>query len=299
MELTGVENPQCASTRQSFFLFLRLNIFLFTTLLSTLTATQSSNNDDAQSPTPTSLPPPSPTTSAPNPKIQIASTARPPRIKIPPLATNILPCLRNYGSWVLSDTKLLTAGLIDTSIVENLWQTYAKTLQYLSTLIIDRDFPAVTYVLPEDEETIGFLPFTQDTRNKHRYYYCFSHYNHYLTATVTVAGTSEEPHHTMKGDERKGEEKEKKEKEKKRISDRGVKRQHSTIENVQRIRDFLEDAREVLKEERVPVRMWKQQSAAHHGGDSGGGGYVGGGRTIGVTFGLGSQPLLRKKRQGL
>lgn len=94
----------------------------------------------------------------------------------------------------------------------------------------------------------------------------------------------------MKGDERKGEEKEKKEKEKKRISDRGVKRQHSTIENVQRIRDFLEDAREVLKEERVPVRMWKQQSAAHHGGDSGGGGYVGGGRTIGVTFGLGSQP---------
>ena len=156
----------------------------------------------------------------------------------------------------------------------------------------------MTYLLPEDEETIGFLPFTQDMRNKHRYYYYFNHYNHYppATATVAVAGTSENPHHAAaKGDERKGEEKEKKEKEKKRISDRGVKRQHATIENLQRIRDFLEDAKEVLKEERVPVRMWKQQSAANRGGDSdsggdGDGGGGGGRRRVGVAFGVGGQP---------
>ena len=82
--------------------------------------------------------------------------------------------------------------------------------------------PPVTYLFSEDEEIIGFVPFTQSDRNRHRF-------------LGRESG-----------------------KEKPRITDRGVKRQHATIETLQRIQDILCDGEVITNEETVLINARRQ-----------------------------------------
>jgi len=76
----------------------------------------------------------------------------------------MLPALRLYSTWLRINHPTLTGQLADTSLsmlIRQLWQTYANTLSLLgATFPIDR-LPNLSYLLEEDDDTIGYLPFGQ------------------------------------------------------------------------------------------------------------------------------------------
>ncbi|KAG0637700.1 hypothetical protein HOY80DRAFT_1010509 [Tuber brumale] len=76
----------------------------------------------------------------------------------------MLPALRLYSTWLRINHPTLTGQLADTSLsvlIRQLWQTYANTLSLLgATFPIDR-LPKLSYLLEEDDDTIGYLPFSQ------------------------------------------------------------------------------------------------------------------------------------------
>lgn len=131
--------------------------------------------------------------------------------RITAVARRVLPGLRHYSSWLISNTAFLLAQVGDTSLtvqIKEMWKIYAHTLTLLAATFPVSALPCVDYLLEEDEDTLGFKPFNND-RTKRRYF------------------SSDE------------------EKPKLKWHDSGVERQHPNIEMLGRVRDFLTDGLEL------------------------------------------------------
>ncbi|KAI5845103.1 hypothetical protein DFP73DRAFT_548114 [Morchella snyderi] len=74
----------------------------------------------------------------------------------------MLPGLRLYSTWLRVCHQTLTDQLADTSmsvLIKQLWQTYANTLSLLAATFPVERLQHLEYLLEEDDDTIGFLPF--------------------------------------------------------------------------------------------------------------------------------------------
>lgn len=74
----------------------------------------------------------------------------------------MLPGLRLYSTWLRINHQTLTDQLADTSmsvLIKQLWQTYANTLSLLAATFPVERLPHLEYLLDEDDDTIGFMPF--------------------------------------------------------------------------------------------------------------------------------------------
>jgi len=185
------DDPKSKDNFQAFFFFQRLNVKTFFTFLQILQpelerfATEESTTGDAN---------------GPSNGLE----------KVTAVASRILPALRHYSSWLVSNAALLIAEVGDTSLnvqIKELWKIYANTLTLLAATFPVSELPNIDYLLEEDVDTLGFKPFTND-RTWKRYFH----------------------------DERQ-ESRDRKSK----WNDRGVGRHHPNVEMLGRIRDFLVD----------------------------------------------------------
>ncbi|KAM3081523.1 hypothetical protein ACMFMG_004980 [Clarireedia jacksonii] len=87
--------------------------------------------------------------------------------KLSAVAIRILPAIRQYFAWVISQRALLV-GLgtgVDAAAtgplvghIQRLWKVIADALTALVNIFPATSLPTLGYLLPEDEETIGFKP---------------------------------------------------------------------------------------------------------------------------------------------
>lgn len=120
----------------------------------------------------------------------------------------MLPALRQYSSWLLSNAEILAAQVGDNVLnvqVRELWKIYATTLTLLTSTFFVSELPQIEYLLDEDEDTVGFKPL--DNENTKRRYY----------KEVNLGF------------------------QKPRYHDRGIQRHHPNVEMLGRIRDLLTD----------------------------------------------------------
>ena len=125
--------------------------------------------------------------------------------KITAVARRIWPGLRHYSSWLTSNKHILIAGVGDASLnvqIKELWKIYAATLTLLAATFPVSALPSIDYLLEEDEETLGFKPFDNNTTFRR----------------FRVQGS---------------------EKLKPKLHDKGTERHHPNIEMLGRVRDFL------------------------------------------------------------
>jgi hypothetical protein len=179
-------NPESEECRQSFFFFLRLNIKTMFTLLQVLQPELecliSDEGDEDE-------------TDGRRSETITAVTRR------------VLAGLRHYSSWLSSNVSLLVAQVGDDALniqVKELWKIYATTLTLIAATFPISDLPIIEYLLEEDEDTIGFEPF-QDNSTRGRYF--------------------EQVSNTLKP----------------RTQGDGIERQHPNLEMLGRIRDLLID----------------------------------------------------------
>jgi Est1-like DNA/RNA binding protein len=83
--------------------------------------------------------------------------------KVTAVARRILPALRHYSSWLLSNSGSLLAQKEekDTPLsiqITEFWKIYANTLTLLASTFDVTRLPEVEYLLGEDEEILGFKP---------------------------------------------------------------------------------------------------------------------------------------------
>lgn len=177
-----------ASKTQAFVFFLRFNINTFFTLLQILLQEleQIIADDDELGKYP----------STKNTSEKISATAR-----------RILPCLRQYSSWLISSASHLVT-LEDHEIVgvqvTEFWRVYADALTLLAATFRNLDLQDVDYLLDEDEDTVAFTPFTNP---------------HTLRRYFRPDGQTLKP----------------------RSRDHGVERHHPSVEMLFRVKDLLED----------------------------------------------------------
>ena len=125
----------------------------------------------------------------------------------------MLPALRQYSSWLVTNAAIITAQLGDytlDALKHKLWYKYACVLSLLaSRFSVDELDVPLDYLLDEDEDTINFEPFNhQDNHeNVRRRYLC--------------EGQVQKP----------------------RYHDGGVQRHHPDQEMLARIGDFVTDGR--------------------------------------------------------
>lgn len=53
--------------------------------------------------------------------------------------------------------------------IKELWKIYANTLTLLTSTFPVAELPSIEYLLPEDEDTLGFQPFDHDEVKQHYY----------------------------------------------------------------------------------------------------------------------------------
>jgi Est1 DNA/RNA binding domain len=127
--------------------------------------------------------------------------------RISPTARRILPCLRQYSSWLVSCASHLVAlenhEFVGVQVTE-FWRIYADALTLLAATFQKSDMPDVDYLLEEDEDTIAFSPFANSNTSR-RY--------------IQADGLTPRP----------------------RSRDRGIQRHHPSVEMLFRIRGLLED----------------------------------------------------------
>jgi Est1 DNA/RNA binding domain len=134
--------------------------------------------------------------------------------KVTAVARRVLPALRNYSSWLLTNCGSLEAQKQDKDTalsvqIQEFWKIYANTLTLLASTFDVTSLPEVEYLLEEDEETLGFKPLLNDATSRR-----------YLSET---------------GD-----------KNKPRMLDPGIERNHPNIEMLYRIREFVIDGLDLV-----------------------------------------------------
>ncbi|OAX79223.1 hypothetical protein ACJ72_06458 [Emergomyces africanus] len=85
--------------------------------------------------------------------------------KITPVAQGVLPALRHYSSWLLSNSGSLVCEDQDTLLyvqIKEFWKMYASTLSLLTSSFDVPSLSDVGYLLLEDEDTLGFSPLVND-----------------------------------------------------------------------------------------------------------------------------------------
>ncbi|KAI9760182.1 MAG: hypothetical protein M4579_001797 [Chaenotheca gracillima] len=139
--------------------------------------------------------------------------------KVTAVMRRILPALRHYSSWLLSNSVVLVSELVDGALkvqVKELWRVYATSLTLLAATFPATELPLAEYLLEEDEDTLGFSPFNPEKCGR-RYF--------------------------LEGNE------------KQKSHDVGVKRLHPNEEMLSRIRDFLTDGLELTMDMKVPIAL--------------------------------------------
>jgi len=74
----------------------------------------------------------------------------------------MLPSLRLYSTWLRVHYRSLVdqpAGTAISVLVQQSWQTYSNTLSLLASTFDLDTIPVLDYLLEEDNDTVGFLPF--------------------------------------------------------------------------------------------------------------------------------------------
>ena len=87
----------------------------------------------------------------------------------------ILPSIRHYSSWLLSQAAILAGGTADSLLnahIRDFGNLYAHSLNSLIASFKIHELPIINYLLEEDEDTIGFVPLdsSECERMKLRYY---------------------------------------------------------------------------------------------------------------------------------
>ncbi|KAH8683301.1 hypothetical protein BGZ60DRAFT_524629 [Tricladium varicosporioides] len=84
-----------------------------------------------------------------------------PREKITAVTRRILPALRQYSVWLVTRAEHIAtnvgSGLVNVHIKE-LWKMYADILTRLANVFPAESLQSVSYLLEEDETTVGFRP---------------------------------------------------------------------------------------------------------------------------------------------
>lgn len=87
--------------------------------------------------------------------------------KLSPVAIRVLPAIRQYFAWIISQRLILVglAGGVDLEStgplvghIQRMWKTAADTLTALVGFFPVASLPYLPYLLPEDEQTVGFKP---------------------------------------------------------------------------------------------------------------------------------------------
>ncbi|KAI5209481.1 hypothetical protein E4T39_00778 [Aureobasidium subglaciale] len=125
---------------QSYFFFLRLNVKFFTAILQTY-------HDNLEE------------------HIQEHTTTSDLIDRVTDVARHVLPALRLYSTWLLSNAHIVTARVGDEPIQEALvrfWHVYAKTLSVMASSFSFRELSEVPYQLEEDVDVYGLKPLNSD-----------------------------------------------------------------------------------------------------------------------------------------
>ena len=128
------------------------------------------------------------------------------RDKITVITRRLLPAIRQYSIWLVSETDILVAAH-PTSVsvyIKELWKMYADVLTGLINLFPVGELPYLDYLLEEDQTTVGFKPLRSLKQNSN--------------CDLYIDG--------------KG-------KMKPRSTDQGIERSHPNIEMQARVRDIL------------------------------------------------------------
>ncbi|KAF4764557.1 hypothetical protein N7455_010998 [Penicillium solitum] len=142
--------------------------------------------------------------------------------KVSVVARRILPALRHYSSWLLTNSQSLVEQKEekDSALsiqIKEFWKIYAGTLSLLASSFDVVSLPEIDYLLEEDEESLGFAPLDQDATSR-RY----------------VGG----------GDRSKP-----------RMHDLGIERSHPNMEMLYRIREFVIDGLDLVVRGKIPVAL--------------------------------------------
>lgn len=127
--------------------------------------------------------------------------------KLTAVTRRLLPGLRHYSSWLIANAVIVASQVGDTLLhvqIKEFWQIYASTLTLLASTFPVAELPSIGYLLPEDEDTLGFKPFDHDDLRQR---YCSEDL------------ISQKP----------------------RWHDQGVQRHHPNVEMYGRVRDLLTD----------------------------------------------------------
>ncbi|KAL8683723.1 MAG: hypothetical protein Q9186_000357 [Xanthomendoza sp. 1 TL-2023] len=154
----------------------------------------------------------------------------------------LLPGLRYYSSWLISRVTLLSLHQDDTTLdrfVKEFWTVYAEALSLLIPTIRFETVPRIEYLLEEDEAILGFRPLQQGQMEQ-KY-------------TISNSTTRKPKCHEV-----------------------GVERLNPDTEMLCRIRDFLEDALELTRNDDIPIyfvqekNCFVEKGAGHTSTPSGG-----------------------------
>ena len=129
-----------------------------------------------------------------------------PRDKITVITRRLLPAIRQYSIWLVSETDILVATHpASVSVyIKELWKMYADVLTGLINLFPVGELPCLDYLLEEDQTTVGFKPLRSPKQN--------SNCDLYIDSEGKM-----KPRHT----------------------DQGIERSHPNIEMQARVRDIL------------------------------------------------------------
>jgi hypothetical protein len=131
--------------------------------------------------------------------------------KVTVVGRRILPALRHYSAWLLSNSSSLVAEKEESPLfvqIKEFWKIYANTLTLLASTFDVISLPEIDYLLEEDEETLGFNPLVNESTSRR-----------YLDAN---------------------------DQQKPRMVDPGIERNHPNIEMLYRIREFVIDGLDLV-----------------------------------------------------
>lgn len=86
--------------------------------------------------------------------------------RVTPTARRILPLLRTYSAWLLSNARYLS-HCEDAEVTHDFWDTYTKCLSRLIDVFSIREIADIPHLLQEDEDTLAFTGMEQKAIQLH------------------------------------------------------------------------------------------------------------------------------------